>query len=127
METEQIRYIMKREDFPVTVAFQDISVGYLMSTWNEAIAVGYDKDRVGTLDIVDVGSCSLDGTPITGPTCLASEFSSFGKTEIPGGMSTFAGPDLIVSDNGSLYIHSVEGATAPALFILNGHAPDSAE
>ncbi len=125
--SKEIRYIMKMEDFyPLNVAFHDISMGYL-SSWNEAIAVGYNKDRVGTLDIVDVGTCSLDGTQISGPTCLASGFSSFGKTAIPGGKSTFDGPDLIVSDGGSLYIHSVEGAVAPALFIFNGHAPDSAD
>ena len=58
---------------------------------------------------------------------LASGFSSFGKTEIPGGKSTFDGSDLIVADDGNLYIHSVEGAVAPALFIANGHAPDSAD
>ena len=125
--TEEIRYIMKMSDFLLpNVAFERISVGYL-STWNEAIAVGYGNDRSNTLDIIDVGSCFIDGTPVTGPTCLASGFSSFVKTEIPGGMSTFDGPDLIVSDGGSLYIHSVEGTAAPALFILNGHAPDSAE
>jgi len=118
---------MKMSDFLLpNVAFERISVGYL-STWNEAIAVGYGNDRSNTLDIIDVGSCFIDGTPVTGPTCLASGFSSFVKTEIPGGMSTFDGPDLIVSDGGSLYIHSVEGTAAPALFIFNGHAPDSAE
>ena len=128
MATTEIRYIMKMDDFlPLNVAFQDISMGYL-SSGNEAIAVGYDKDRGSTLDIVDVGSCALDGTPINGPTCLESGFSSFGRTVIPGGKSTFDGPDLLVAGDGAIYLHSVENVLTPAeVFIADGHAPDSSD
>ena len=117
---------MKMEDFPVNVAFQDISAGYL-SSGNEAIAVGYDKDRGSTLDIVDVGSCTLDGTPIFGPTCLESDYSSFGVTEIPGGKSTFFSDDwLLVANEGNIDI--VNKHTGESLvYIEDGHAPDSAE
>jgi hypothetical protein len=125
--TTDIRYIMKREDFPVNVAFQDISTGYL-SSGNEAIAVGYDKDRSGTLDIVDVDFCALDGTPIAGPTCLASGYSTFGKTEIPGGKSTFFSEDwLLVANEGNIDIVDKEGTAESVVYVYDGHAPDSAE
>lgn len=126
--TTDIRYIMKMGDFfPLEVAFQDISMGYL-SSGNEAIAVGYDKDRGSTLDIVDVGSCALDGTPITGPTCLASGYSSFGKTEIPGGRSSFFYDSwLLVANEGNIDIVDKESTAESLVYVEDGHAPDSAE
>ena len=126
--TKDIRYIAKMEDYyPLEVGFDVISTG-LLSSGNDAIAVTYSHDLLSTIDIFDVGTCSLAGAATSHPTCLADGDSTIVENGIHGWETTFFYDSwLLVGREGNIDIVNINSLESTPFVVGNVESPDSAE